>query len=254
MSAPSSDQGLLKSKVTDDLAPATGRLASAPASKSKSKWFKSKAQKVFSPPKPSQPAASNASTLAAKHDAVGIVTLEEKTNPKLPLREGPPQSSEDEQIAQESVEILISRPIVELWDEAYDELSRKDKSLVADYEALLFKSLDGPAAPSATVSSEIGRIQRREQMKVLLKRRIKEIEEGEWKLKYKGHELAVKDLVEPVVGVLDFAQTYVGTALESSPYGSLAWAGVCVLLPVSTTSTASHQLYLSWYADLLSSF
>ena len=222
MSGPYSDQGPSKPKLPDDLAPATGRLASAPASKSKS-WFKSKAQKAFSSSKLSQ-----STTLNTK-----------------PPRGGPPQFSDDKTTVQESVETLISRPIVELWDEAYDELSRKDKSLVADYEALLFKSLAEADGSSAMVLSELGKVQRCQEMKVLLKRRIKEIGEGEWKLKYKDHELAVKDLVEPVVGVLDLAQNFVSTALESSPYGSIAWAGVCLLLPVSTTFAASRWPYFS---------
>ena len=73
-------------------------------------------------------------------------------------------------------------------------------------------------------------------MKILLNRRIEEIAAGEWKLKDKDNELPVKDLVEPVIGVLEWAKDFVGSALESSPSGSLAWAGVCLLLPLSKTS------------------
>src|SRR5438045_1916667 len=79
-------------------------------------------------------------------------------------------------------------------------------------------------------------------MNALLVQKIKEIDEGEWKLKFKNHELAVKDLVEPVEGVIDWAKDYVGTALESSSYGSITWAGGCVLLPVSAAFTASHPV------------
>jgi hypothetical protein len=149
---------------------------------------------------------------------------------------------------EESVKKLISRPIVELWDEAYDELSKKDKSLVADYEAQLSESLAGAVAlagqASAIAFSGLGKIQRCQQMKVLLDQKVKEIDEGKWKLKFKDHELVVKDLVEPVVSVIDWAKDFVGTALEPSPYGSIAWAGVCVLLPVSVTFAASHPVML----------
>lgn len=142
---------------------------------------------------------------------------------------------------EENVEKLISRPIVELWDEAYNELCKKDKSLVADYEAQLSKGLVGAVALAPAIAfSRLGKIQRCQQMKVLLEQKIKEIDEGEWKLKFKDHELVVKDLVEPVVGVIDWAKDFVGTALEPSPYGSIAWAGVCVLLLVSATFATSH--------------
>lgn len=161
---------------------------------------------------------------------------------------------------EESVKKLISRPIAELWDEAYDELSKKDKSLVADYEAQLSMSLVGAVAlagqASAMAFSGLGKIQRRQQMEFLLDQKIKEIDEGKWKLKFKDHELMVKDLVERVVGVIDWAKHFVGTALQASPYGSIAWAGVCVLLPVSITFAASHPVipYLGCFAEPLSSF
>jgi hypothetical protein len=207
---------------------------------SKTPWLKSKATKVakvFSS-KFSKSATTSTSTLAATSDDVGA--SQDKVGSEFPLHGGPSQSSAGEPIVGESV----SRPIVELWDEAYDELSKKDKSLVADYEAQLSESLVGAVALAgqapAIAFSGSGKIQRCQQMKVLLEQKIKEIDEGKWKLKFKDHELVVKDLVEPIVGVIDWAKDFVGTALEPSPYGSIAWAGVCVLLPVSATFAASH--------------
>jgi hypothetical protein len=89
-------------------------------------------------------------------------------------------------------------------------LSKKDKSLVADYEAQLSKSLTGAIGVPVAMFSGLGKIQRHEQMKVLLAKKIKEIEDGEWKLKFKDHELAVKGLVEAVVAVIDWAKDFVG--------------------------------------------
>jgi hypothetical protein len=241
MPGPHSNQGPLNSKSPNDHAPAvlTGGPASAPASKL---WFKSnfsKIGKVFSCLL-CKSAATSTSTLAAHSDDVGLSL--DNTNPQPPLPGGPSQSLEGKSIVEDSVEKLISRPIVELWDEAYEELTIKDKSLVANYEVQLSKSLVGAVASSAILFSGLEKIKRREQMKILLAEKIKEIDEGEWKLKFKDHELAVKDLVEPVVGVIDWAKDFVGNALEPSPYGSIAWAGVCVLLPVSETFAASCRV------------
>lgn len=47
-----------------------------------------------------------------------------------------------------------------------------------------------------------------------------------------------KDLVEPVMSVVGWAKDYAGGALEASVYGSIAWAGVCLLLPVGETLLA----------------
>ena len=190
MLEPHRDQDHLKSEFPNELVPAMA--TSQPASAAGSKpWLKSKltkATKVFSSLKLPKSAASSTST----------------------LQEVPSQSSEGEPIVDESKEKSISPPIVELWDEAYQELSKKDKSLVADYEAQLSKSLTGAIGVPVAMFSGLGKIQRHEQMKVLLAKKIKEIEGGEWKLKFKDHELAVKGLVEAVVAVIDWAKDFVG--------------------------------------------
>ena len=249
MSGSRSDQGPSKSKLPVGLttAIATGQpVGDNTASKPKTSWLKSKVTKVAEvfPSKFSKSATTSTSTLAASSNNVG--TSQDKVGSKFPLQGGLSQSSAGERTMEEGVKKLISRPIVELWDEAYEELSKKDKSLVADYEAQLSESLVGAVALAGQTSeiafSGLEKIQRCQQMKVLLDQKIKEISEGKWKLKFKDHELAVKDLVEPVVGVIDWAKDFVGTALKLSPYGSIAWAGVCVLLPVSITFAALHPV------------
>ena len=245
MSGPRRDQG---PKFPDGLATAiaTGRPADDTASKSKTSWLKSKATKaagIFSSSKFSKSATTSINALAANSDDGGA--SQDKISSKFPLQGEPSQSVTGEPIVEER-EKLISRPIVELWDEAYDELSKKDRSLVADYEVQLSNSLVGAVALAgqapAIAFSRLGKVQRCQQMKVLLVQKIKELDEGEWKLKFKDHELAVKDLVEPVVGVIDWAKDFIGTALEPSPYGSIAWAGVCILLSVSATFPTSHPV------------
>jgi hypothetical protein len=134
----------------------------------------------------------------------------------------------------------MSRPIVELWEEAYDQLSKDENRLVNRFEAILSQTLAGAVAineSSSTVAvSGPGKIQRRQYMKILLDKKIEEVESGTWKLRFKNHELQVKDLVGPVVSTIEWAKDFVGTALEASPYASVAWACVCVLLPVRDTS------------------
>jgi len=76
-------------------------------------------------------------------------------------------------------------------------------------------------------------------MKTIITNKTKELESNQWKLKFKDHEFLVKDLVEPVVGIVEWAKDYVGTALTASPPASLAWGGVCLLLPLILNP--SHQ-------------
>ena len=55
-----------------------------------------------------------------------------------------------------------------------------------------------------------------------------------WTVLLGNDSVAIRDMAEPVVGIIEWAQDYVSNALSSSPYGSIAWAGVCLLLPVSS--------------------
>jgi hypothetical protein len=118
-------------------------------------------------------------------------------------------------------------------------LSREKKGLMLEFEGILSKTLAGSIAAAARQASSVGfsglgKVQRRQQMQVLLDQKIKDVEEGAWKLlSFKDRQVLVKDLVKPVISIVEFAKEYVGKALEASPYGSIAWAGVCLLLPVS---------------------
>lgn len=103
----------------------------------------------------------------------------------------------------------------------------------------------------ATVAmSGLGKISRKEQMEVLVKKRLEEDENGKWKIPLGDDRIAIRDLAGYVVSIVDWGKEFVGTALESSPYGSIAWAGVCLLLPVSTFS-APRQL--TWWTSFRTS-
>lgn len=108
-------------------------------------------------------------------------------------------------------------------------MREKDKPLIDSYEKERSKSIPRVAMLAGQVSIAfpgIGTIERR-QMKLIIDQKIKEADDGTWKLRFKDHELAVKDLIQPIVGVVEWAKDYVGTALETSPASSIAWAGVC---------------------------
>jgi hypothetical protein len=86
-------------------------------------------------------------------------------------------------------------------------------------------------------------------MKILLDKKIEEVENGTWKLRFKNHELRVKDLVGPVVSIIQWAKDFVGTAPEASLYASIAWAGVCLLLLVRDSSFNIQQSLVSMYSN-----
>lgn len=123
-------------------------------------------------------------------------------------------------------------PIAELWNHAYEQLREKEPKLIEKYEAQI--SLHVPTTVGVTVAiSGMGKVQRREQMELILKQKLEEAEDGKWRIPLGDHGIAIRDLATYVVSIVDWGKEFVSTALESSPYGSIAWAGVCLLLPVS---------------------
>jgi hypothetical protein len=120
-----------------------------------------------------------------------------------------------------------TRPIAELWDEAYDKLSKTNPGLIGGYENEVQKALK---VEQLTPSKG----QRHIQMK-LSKILTQKIKNKEWMVKFKDRQFAVKDFVEPVASVVEWAKGFIDSAAQVSPQASVAWAGVCLLLPVSQT-------------------
>jgi hypothetical protein len=97
------------------------------------------------------------------------------------------------------------RPIAELWDEAYQDLALQNMTLIDKYELLLAPGTDFDA---------LDLTQKRAKMKTILEEKIKSIEDDAWKLKFKEHEFAIKDAVEPVVGVIEVRLTELNDYVE----------------------------------------
>jgi hypothetical protein len=132
-------------------------------------------------------------------------------------------------------EIRMS-PIYELWNEAYEELRVKEESLIKEYETRLRGSVQG------LVASTTGSIGREELMKTIVDKKLGEYQNGKLKIKAFGGEVAVKDMIKPVVGIVKWADTYISSAISANPIASVAWAGVTVFLPVSVVVSMSQDL------------
>jgi N-terminal domain of NWD NACHT-NTPase len=49
-------------------------------------------------------------------------------------------------------------------------------------------------------------------------------------------EVSVKKQVEKIAGVILFAKHFISAAASTEPHAALAWAGISILLPVSSRS------------------
>lgn len=140
-------------------------------------------------------------------------------------------SNEETESTQEvsSQATSVISPIRELWNQAYDDLRAKEANLIKDYEATLYRSLTIMEISDSILEGE-------DQMKIVLEKKVEEVKKNMWKLQFGASEVPVKDLVQPVIGIIDWANQYINAAVGSNPYVSLAWAGVGLLLPVSNYS------------------
>lgn len=126
-------------------------------------------------------------------------------------------------------------PIHELWNLAYENLRESDEELILNYEAKLRRNFT--AGLGSTLGLTLGsRADRRDQMSTILQRKMDEINRETWKLKFGSTEVQVKELVQPVLGVVNWANEFITSAVSANPSASIAWAGVSVLLPVSRTN------------------
>ena len=122
--------------------------------------------------------------------------------------------------------------IAELWNQAYEQVREKEPKPIKNYEKGI--SLNVSTMVGVTVAiSGLGKVRRKEQMDVLVKQKLREDEDGKWRIPLGDDRLAIRDLSGYVVSIVDWGKEFVGAALESSSFGSIAWAGVCLLLPVS---------------------
>jgi hypothetical protein len=117
-------------------------------------------------------------------------------------------------------------PINELWNVAYEKLRVEDGTLIEEYE----KKLQGNMV--AGLGSMLN-ANMRDRMQAILKYQMDEVNANTWKLKFRSSEVEVRDIVQPILGAVSLVNEYITDTTSVSPYASLAWAGISLLLPVS---------------------
>ena len=156
----------------------------------------------------------------------------------LPVETRP---TESEEVAATELDVAV-RPVsndppqitavfqspADLWDKAFETLRTEDGQLVEGYE----KCLTEEAADSGVEASKMNR---EEKLSCYIKHRIRIDEDSAWKVKLGSKNIVLRAQVDTAVKVITFAKDFVSGAVNSDPHASLAWTGVCLLLPVSST-------------------
>ncbi len=119
-------------------------------------------------------------------------------------------------------------PPRDLWDEAYKTLQGVNCKLVEQYEESIIRTdkEDAHLAP-------VGSFARQEQLSAVITRRLESIEKDQKSFTMAGRRVILQEQLDKVIRIIMFAKDFVSSAVILEPHTALAWAGVCVLLPVS---------------------
>ena len=93
------------------------------------------------------------------------------------------------------------------------------------------------AAISISLAS-IGSLRRQEELSAVVASRLKTIEDGQKSFELAGRSIAIHEQMDMVVKTIFGVKDFVSSAASAEPHAALAWAGVCVLLPVISTLRA----------------
>lgn len=61
---------------------------------------------------------------------------------------------------------------------------------------------------------------------------MKDVDLAKWQIKAGNHSLVLRDQFEKAIKVIVATREFISSAVSSEPHAALAWAGVCVFLPV----------------------
>jgi hypothetical protein len=122
-------------------------------------------------------------------------------------------------------------PNEDLWDIAYENLRESQKRLILEYEKALAKESASKATSTFNFDNAKG-LGRETQMADLVKERLKAIDDSKWRLKVGSKTVVIQEQIDRLVKVVTLAKDFFSSIVASTPQGAIAWAGVCVLLPV----------------------
>lgn len=94
--------------------------------------------------------------------------------------------------------------------------------------------------------------ERQAQLKTIIDRGLQRMDEKKSKCTVAGHEFDLEESIAKAAKVVQGVKGFVDEAVKASPEASLAWAGVCVILPILTKPSAAKQVNLDGFTYVTS--
>ena len=122
-----------------------------------------------------------------------------------------------------------------LWAVAYDEIrngeNEEARRLLAACEQILAQ--ESTQNPSAPVSHPPTSVPQARELSQTLEKKLSDIESSRLSLKIGTKNIVLQHQVKRIIKAVIFLKDFVSSAVSSDPHAGLAWAGICILLPVS---------------------
>ncbi|KAL9119561.1 MAG: hypothetical protein Q9187_003885 [Circinaria calcarea] len=132
-------------------------------------------------------------------------------------------------------------PRESLWDRAYEDLRREQKDLIDAYEKLLDAEISTKPSNSIKLGDPTGR---EHQMSSFVEEKLAIMNKEQWRFQVGDKSVEVRQQVDRIVKVVLVAKDFISSVASMDPiHAGLPWAGVCMLLPVSTTVFTSIGIY-----------
>ncbi|KJR83362.1 ankyrin repeat protein [Sporothrix schenckii 1099-18] len=128
-----------------------------------------------------------------------------------------------------------------LWDRAYEALKKDKQQLVREYEKLLAKEVQTANLASEAALQDSSRSLRQAQLTTVIDGGLKRMDEKTTKYTIAGHDFVLKEQIAQASKFLLWAKDWVGEAVQASPQASIAWAAVCLVLPLLTNPTTAAE-------------
>ncbi|KAI0398779.1 ankyrin [Xylaria palmicola] len=131
-----------------------------------------------------------------------------------------------------------STTVQSLWERAYDALRKDNPQLVEEYEKLI--SNDGQMSIVPSNDGTDGQ-SRQAQLGTVIAAGLQRAEENKTKYTIAGHEFVLTDRIAQAADLVLWAKDLIGEAVKLSPEASIAWAGVCIVLPLLTNPKVAEE-------------
>jgi hypothetical protein len=109
--------------------------------------------------------------------------------------------------------------------------------------------------PAAAVSNDIDQTShtgRKDQMNIIIEQGLKRMDDRKIKYQIAGTEYVLQDQLEQAAKFVLSAKDFVGEAVKACPEASLAWAGVCLVLPILSNPSTTDKANLEGIAYVTS--